>query len=103
WLIYRPQVDNFTSGETPWLIYISLGILLPALFVVIAASIRYTGIVRTDVAQRLSLLIPLFAAFLIFGEEVSALKLSGIAIGFAAIICSIPLNSPKNKTEAASS
>ncbi|GAA4794120.1 membrane protein [Olivibacter ginsenosidimutans] len=85
----QPDLQAFSLEQAPWLSYLSLGILLPALFVVLATSIRYTGIVRTEVAQRLSLFIPLLAAFFIFKEEVQALKLIGVAVGLAAIICSI--------------
>lgn len=96
WLFLKPQLTDLQLQNTPWAVYISLGILLPALFVVIALCIRHTGIVRTDVAQRLSLLIPIFASFIIFQEELSPLKITGIAVGFAAIICSIPWNSSES-------
>lgn len=90
WLFYNPQLSDLTTKELPVGIYVTLGLLLPSLFVIIAASIRHSGIVRTDIAQRLSLLIPIFAAFMLFSEDFSPLKFAGISIGFAAIICSIP-------------
>ncbi|WP_395625465.1 EamA/RhaT family transporter, partial [Daejeonella sp.] len=71
-------------------VYIALGVLLPLLFAILALSIRYTGIVRTDIAQRLSLFIPVLSAFFLFGEEFSFLKIIGIAIAFLAIMFSIP-------------
>ena len=88
WLIYRPEIPSMSEGIFP--VYVILGILLPTLFVVLALSIRYTGIVRTDIAQRLSLFIPVLSAFLIFDEKQSALKIAGITIAFLAIIFSIP-------------
>jgi hypothetical protein len=48
------------------------------------------GIVRTDVAQRLSLFIPLLAAFWLFGIAFDLNENCGFVIGFAAILCSIP-------------
>lgn len=90
WLFYRPQVANLDMSNTPYPVYILLGVLLPVLFVLLATSIRFSGIVRTDVAQRLSLFIPVLAAFLLFKEVPSVIKSAGIAVGFAAIICSIP-------------
>ena len=90
WLFYRPQVFNLNIQDTPYPIYLLLGLLLPVLFVLLATSIRFSGIVRTDVAQRLSLFIPVLAAFLVFKEVPSLIKSSGIAVGFAAILCSIP-------------
>src|ERR1700744_6152731 len=88
WIIYKPQLyqQQIVHGYT----YLSVGLLLPVLFLIIAASVRIIGIVRTDVAQRLSLLIPIVAAFALFNEQQTSLKIIGIAIGFVAIVCSIP-------------
>jgi len=46
--------------------------------------------VRTDVAQRLSLFIPVIASFLLFGEKADLINLTGVVIGFAAVICCVP-------------
>lgn len=97
WLFYRPEILSLNYSEAPYPIYILLGILLPGLFVLLAASIRYSGIVRTDVAQRLSLFIPVLAAFLLFKEVPSAIKSLGIAVGFAAILFSIPWQKEQNQ------
>src|SRR5215469_6630756 len=56
WLFLHPHIKTIQSSSI--ITYVLLGVLLPALFLVIATSIRLTGIVRTDVAQRLSLFIP---------------------------------------------
>lgn len=90
WGFYRPEIFSLNIDAIPYPIYIILGILLPSLFVILALSVRYSGIVRTDVAQRLSLFIPVLAAFLLFKETPSLLKSIGIAVGFAAILFSIP-------------
>lgn len=90
WLFFQPDLIRLTSTDLPIALYIALGVLLPSLFVMIAASIRHTGIVRTDIAQRLSLLIPIFAAFIVFSEEISILKIGGIGLGFVAILCTVP-------------
>jgi len=88
WLIFKPEIPKFS--ENIYLVYISLGLLLPLIFVALALSVRYTGIVKTDVAQRLSLFIPVLAAFLIFEEPYSLMKMVGILIAFIAIIFSVP-------------
>lgn len=88
WIFLKPQTTSITSA--PLNIYLLLGILLPAIFYVMAAAVRNAGIVRTDVAQRLSLLISLSAAFLLFGDQLSLAKVIGIIVGFAAIFCLIP-------------
>lgn len=88
WIIYRPQFESVDTA--PVYIYGSLAVLLPALFVIIGLSIKTTGIVRTDIAERLSLFIPLIAAFLVFNEKLTVLKLAGLAVGIIAVIFSIP-------------
>jgi drug/metabolite transporter (DMT)-like permease len=88
WIIFKPQLTNLAAG--PVYNFAALGILLPVLFVVLATSVKLTGIVRTDIAQRLSLFIPVVAAYFVFHEQLSALKIIGVIIGFAAILCSIP-------------
>ncbi|PTQ96935.1 hypothetical protein C8P68_104429 [Mucilaginibacter yixingensis] len=88
WLFFRPQVRHLE--QLPLDIYTPLAVLLPALFFIIALSVRTAGIVRTDVAQRLELFIPVLASFVIFHESLSAYKAIGLATGFAAILCAIP-------------
>jgi drug/metabolite transporter (DMT)-like permease len=87
WFFFRPQLQNLQ--QVPVTIYVALGVLLPLVFWIMASSVRVVGIVRTDVAQRLSLFIPILAAFLLFKEPLNTLKIIGIAVGFAAILCSI--------------
>jgi len=96
-IFLKPHLHNLQSA--PFYIYSLLGLLLPSLFVVIAVSVRFTGIVRTEVAQRLSLFIPIIAAFLLFGEVMTTLKFIGIILGFAAIICSIPWKKETSKKQ----
>lgn len=88
YIFYRPKVEFQALNEGNWKIYLILGLLLPSIFLAIAASIRYTGIVRTEIAQRISILIPLIAAFLIFHENPTTQSIIGISIGIAAVICS---------------
>jgi drug/metabolite transporter (DMT)-like permease len=87
-LFLRVHLLNFQV--VPVITYSVLGLLLPALFVVLGVSVRLSGIVRTDIAQRLSLFIPVIASFFLFNEVATPLKFIGIALGFAAIICTIP-------------
>ncbi len=88
WLFLHPKLQNLS--QAPIFTYSLLALLLPVLFVILATSVRLSGIVRTDIAQRLSLFIPIIAAFLLFDEKINTLKLIGIILGFTAIICSIP-------------
>ncbi|TJZ62777.1 DMT family transporter [Sphingobacterium olei] len=92
YFLLKPDLSNSNAQQWPFMIYISLAILLPTLFIFIALAIRTSGIVKTDIAQRLSLFIPLIASFVVFGEEVLWAKMIGIGVGIVAIICSISWN-----------
>jgi drug/metabolite transporter (DMT)-like permease len=93
WLLLKPHIGNLHNP--PVVSYVCLGLLLPFIFVFLGRSIRLSGIVRTDVAQRMSLLIPVIAAFLMFGEKITGLKCVGILLGFVAIVCTIPWHKEK--------
>jgi len=84
WLL-RPPLDSLTHPDTPWVALLGLAVVLPSLFLVLGASVRAAGIVRTDVAQRLSLLLSLLAAFTLFGERADGLRLLGLALGLVAV------------------
>jgi len=86
-LVLQPSLADLRQPATPWGILAALGVLLPTVFLAMAASVRYAGIVKSDAAQRLSLFIPLLAAFLLFGETLSAQKSWGIAAAFTALAC----------------
>ncbi|OIV39927.1 DMT family transporter [Flavobacterium johnsoniae] len=73
-------------AEAPWNIYAAVGVLLPIVFLFLFTSIKYMGIVKTDAAQRLSLFIPIIAAWLIFKEEFNSYKVIGLIIGFIALL-----------------
>ena len=87
WAVLRPSTDILTATTTPWPLLLGLGIALPTVFLFMARSLSTAGIVRTDAAQRLSLLISLAAAFLWFGEAPTVWKLSGLGVGLVAIAC----------------
>jgi drug/metabolite transporter (DMT)-like permease len=88
-LFFRPDMGSVEISKTPWPFYLALAVLLPGIFVAVGQAVRHAGIVRTDVAQRMSLLISLTAAFVVFREAISSEKALGIALGFVAIFCCI--------------
>src|ERR1700761_5482974 len=75
WVFLRPKLEIVHSS--PYYVYTLLGVLLPALFVIVAISVSSNGIIRTEIAQRLSLFIPVVSAFLFFGEQLNVLKSIG--------------------------
>lgn len=85
YLFFSPDL-TVLNASSPWEILIPLGILLPVVFLFLATSIKHMGIVKTDVAQRLSLIISILGAWLFFGEQFSGLKLTALLFGFPAIV-----------------
>jgi drug/metabolite transporter (DMT)-like permease len=88
-LMLQPSLATLREPGAPWLALIGLGILLPTIFLALAASVLHAGIVRSDAAQRLSLLLSLLAAFVLFGEQLTELKGIGIALGLLALLCMV--------------
>lgn len=68
-------------------IFLSLGILLPSVFVFMSKAVEYAGIVRADAAQRLALFLQIIAAVFLFHEELSHLRIVGVVIAFLALFC----------------
>lgn len=85
-LVLRPSLQSLQSAQTPWPALLGLAVALPVIFLVLARAVREAGIVRSDVAQRLSLLISLGAAFALFGEQANGWKLAGLGLGLLAIV-----------------
>ena len=81
---YQPEL-TFKEKTIPYSLFIGLAILLPLVFLIQAKSIKEIGIVKTDIAQRLSLFIPLIASYFLFNETFSQLKIIGFLVGFSAI------------------
>ena len=85
WLLLKPEISGISTLGSAWGIIIALGVLLPAVFVILGRAIEAVGMVATDAAQRLSLIIPIVAAFLLFGEVLTGTRIFGLALGFLAL------------------
>ena len=101
WFLLKPDFKGleFTdfiaqSENTP--IFLALGILLPSVFIIMSKAVEFAGIVRSDAAQRLSLFLPILAAFLIFHETLSQSKVVGIVLAFVGLFCL--LNKPNQQS-----
>lgn len=84
-IFFKPALNTIVEQSlNP--IYLALGFLLPTVFILLGLSVRYAGLARTDIAQRLSLFISLSAAYFLFKESFDRYKEIGIVFGFMAII-----------------
>ena len=85
-VINKPQITLQTFSTASIYPYIALGILLPVLFLMIAASIRISGIVLTAIVERLALFIPLVISYIVFNKPLNTIELTAIALSVGAIL-----------------
>lgn len=83
-IFFKPNINLEFSLPTG-IITGSLIFLLPIIFVFQAKAIRYSGIVKTDIVQRLSLFISISFSLFIAKEVFNAYKITGLIIAFVAI------------------
>ncbi|OOR89928.1 hypothetical protein B0181_05835 [Moraxella caviae] len=82
-------------------VFLLLGVLLPSVFVIMAKAVAVVGIAKSDAAQRLALFLPVIAAFVLFGEVLTASKAVGIALAFVALLCLVTKPNAKPSTKLA--
>ena len=85
WVLLKPDMTGVDQLGSSWVVIIALGLLLPTVFVILGRAIAAVGMVATDAAQRLSLIIPIMAAFLLFGEVLTGTRVFGLLLGFLAL------------------
>ncbi|WP_180116638.1 EamA family transporter [Acinetobacter sp. YH12096] len=85
-LWFKPDLAHISINKTPWVLIAALGVLLPTIFYCLARSLQTAGILKTELAQRLSVVLSLSAAYFIFSEYFNAIKLIGIALGVLAVL-----------------
>ncbi|MDK4680499.1 DMT family transporter [Kingella negevensis] len=96
-LFLSPNLSNWQQTLLPksWL-FVLLGVLFPSVFIIMGRAVESTGIVKSDAAQRLSLFLPVFAAFTFFGETLTTHRVIGLLLAIAALVCI--LNKPSQHT-----
>ena len=85
WFLFAPDIENLTFNHTLTAIFSGLWVLLPLVFLIQAWSLHKVGIVKTDIAQRLSLFIPIMASYFLFNETFTTYKIIGLILAFVAI------------------
>lgn len=86
-LVFLKPVMSSEILTEGWLIFAALGVLLPSVFLIMGQAVRHAGIVKSDTAQRLALIIPILASFLIFKENLTATKATALVLVFVAMGC----------------
>jgi len=101
-VLFKPNfVDNYNVLLSEWQILLPLGILMPSVFIIMGECVKQAGIAKSDAAQRLSLFLPILAAFLIFGEILSIGKI--LAVILAIVSLTALVYKPKSKTQSTGS
>ncbi len=86
-LVQHSVPDYFAYSGEGWFRYaVILGCSFIFFFNVMGYIVKKMGITVMFVANKLSLVIPVGAAFFIFNEEVTALKIAGICIALLAVL-----------------
>ena len=98
YIFFKPQIKE-SIVKIPIELLLSLAILLPIVFLFQNASIKNSGIVKTDIAQRLSLFIPILASYFIFAETFNNYKIIGLVFGFSAIFFTLSKKSEHKNSE----
>lgn len=97
-LLLKPELKAETLSQGA-IFFAALGILLPSVFLIMGKAVEEAGIVKSDTAQRLALIIPILAAFLIFGESLNAAKVVALVLVFLAMGCLLYKKNQPNQTD----
>ncbi|WP_010111513.1 DMT family transporter [Acinetobacter sp. P8-3-8] len=98
YLWFKPDLTHISVSATPWWLIVVLGMVLPSIFLCLAKSLQTAGILKTEIAQRLSVVLSLLTAYFLFQEQFSQLKIIGVVLGIIAVLCLIFSQSGASKT-----
>lgn len=85
YFVFDAHFYNYTIYQEYLFLYAILGILLPTLFIILNKSIQTNGIIKTDIAQRFSLIIPIIFSVFFWNQSIGLNKVIGLGLGFTAI------------------
>lgn len=85
------QITALSIDLWPWALTLGLGFILT--FNLTALTVKRNGVATATVATKVSLLIPFMAAFILYGDQLNALKFTGIILTLVAVILTFMPNS----------
>ena len=87
WYFLKTKIDmvNWSQYSQHWELFLGLGVLFPFGFAVLGRAVEQVGMVKADAAQRLSVFLPILAAFIFFDEVLTVDKIIGIILAFIAL------------------
>lgn len=83
---YRNEIDYLQTPHKPWFLgAFLLGFLFIAVFNVMALTSQKNGISVASVAGKMSVVIPVIFAVLVYGEQLEVVKIIGIGLALIAV------------------
>ena len=96
YLLFDVSIEFETLKKTFSPIILLLGILMPSIFFILNKSLKVSGIAKTDIFQRLSLIIPVIFSFWLFNEVFTWNKFFVILLAFISIVLLLYKKSTKD-------
>lgn len=85
YVFFNISLNEIVSSKINIGLVLFLGVLMPSAFYILNKSLKTSGLAKTDVFQRLSLIIPVLLSFFIFNEVFSINKAIIILLSFISI------------------
>jgi len=86
YLLFNESLNVFTVKKSISIITLLLGILMPTIFFMLNKSLIRSGLAKTDIFQRISLIIPVALSFWLFNEVFTWSKFIAIILAFTSIV-----------------
>lgn len=88
--VFLPDKDYILKGEVLSAAWLPFSLMLGSLFIIIfnftsITTLRY-GVSTASLSMKLGLIFPVLLAFVVYGEKVTPLKITGILMAFAAVV-----------------
>jgi len=96
YLLFNYAINLASLSNSVSYITLSLGILMPSIFYFLNKSLNKSGLAKTDIFQRLSLIIPVILSFWLFQELFTWSKFTAIALAFISIVLLLYKKSTKD-------
>ena len=84
-LWFKPTFNVVQLKHSWWLIG-ALAVILPSIFWCLDRALHHAGLIKTEIAQRLSVVLTILVSTLIYHEQFSLLKIFGIVLGVVAVL-----------------
>ncbi|MCJ8145886.1 DMT family transporter [Acinetobacter sp. A3.8] len=84
-LWFKPTF-NIAQLEHSWWLIGALAVILPSIFWCLDRALHHAGLIKTEIAQRLSVVLTILVSTLIYHEQFSLLKIFGIVLGVVAVL-----------------